>query len=499
VPGNPPQGTVTINHAYGNSGTYTIKQVLFNGATVLDSLQFSYSYTLCNTMLVSFYYDGNGNCIFDSTESLISQVALTEVDSNNIPIDTISSISGFYYTEYGNAGDVYKFRPISIAGYTVTCPLSGELYDTLAAANNIVALNFGLTCLAGNSFDLSINPVTQSGRHTATVSLNVNNAYCSYENAIVTMNYSPKYAFNVSTPSPITNVGQTVSWNLYSVTNTSPGYITANFGIPTPVWLTVGDTVIYTFSVTPTAGDTNPANNTIIVCDTITGAWDPNHIAVSPQGHIAAGTQLKYSIEFENTGNAPAENIYVLDTLPDQVDVNSLRMVAASAHMYITMLQAGGHNIVKFEFPNINLPDSVHFPGSCTGMFVYTVKTKTGLPDGTLIDNRAGIYFDYNDVMMTNTVENIIGFPDSTTSVIQAKKAALVSVYPNPATSELTIKTTDNTYSSFTITNSMGQIMLQQELNSTQTKVNVKELPAGMYYVNLKGANGNEVRKFVKM
>jgi uncharacterized repeat protein (TIGR01451 family) len=260
--------------------------------------------------------------------------------------------------------------------------------------------------------------------------------------------------------------------------------------------LTIGDTVNYTFTVDPIVGDTDSVNNIVIVEDTIFGAWDPNHISVSPQGYITAGTKLKYSVMFENTGNAPAQNIYVLDTLPDQADLNSLRMITASAPMYTTIFESGGHNIVRFEFPNINLPDSVHYPYNCTGMFSYTINTKPGLAPGTFIDNRAGIYFDNNDVVMTNSVRNIIASPQYVQFVNAADN---IKLYPNPATNQLIISADEHVYRSFTITNSMGQLMLQDEVRGTNTTLNIKRLPAGIYYVTLKGTEGNEVRKFVKM
>lgn len=71
------------------------------------------------------------------------------------------------------------------------------------------------------------------------------------------------------------------------------------------------------------------------------------------------------------------------------------------------------------------------------------------------------------------------------------------SIYPNPATDELTIKTAD-TYSSFSITNSIGQIMLQQPLSNNVTTVNVKALPPGLYIVSLEGEEGREVMRFLK-
>lgn len=127
---------------------------------------------------------------------------------------------------------------------------------------------------------------------------------------------------------------------------------------------------------------------------------------------------------------------------------------------------------------------------------IFTVNTKTGLKDGTKIDNRAGIYFDYNDVVMTNTAQNIIGLP---TAVETFSTPSQVTVYPNPANDILTINTTGNSFSTLSITKAIGQSVLDQYINATQTKVNIKSLPAGIYYLTLRGESGIKVQKFQKL
>ncbi len=75
--------------------------------------------------------------------------------------------------------------------------------------------------------------------------------------------------------------------------------------------------------------------------------------------------------------------------------------------------------------------------------------------------------------------------------------AEMLEVWPNPVNDELTIKASN--CASFNISNTIGQVLLQQRLDNTDTKVNVKILPAGLYYLTLKGKSGNMVKKFVKL
>ena len=97
---------------------------------------------------------------------------------------------------------------------------------------------------------------------------------------------------------------------------------------------------------------------------------------------------------------------------------------------------------------------------------------------------------------MTDTVENIIGFP---TAVAAVSKPSNVAVYPNPANNEVTIQADNSSYNTATFTNVVGQQLMTAELSPTQTKVNVSKLPSGMYYITLSGAAGVKVMKFEKL
>jgi hypothetical protein len=85
-----------------------------------------------------------------------------------------------------------------------------------------------------------------------------------------------------------------------------------------------------------------------------------------------------------------------------------------------------------------------------------------------------------------------------TTNVASNVSNAGALLYPNPVTNELTIETGANTYSSYTITNGIGQQMLKADITGIRTIVNVKDLPSGIYYVTLRSENGNKVEKLLK-
>ena len=201
-----------------------------------------------------------------------------------------------------------------------------------------------------------------------------------------------------------------------------------------------------------------------------------------------------------NVGNDTAFSIYAMDTLSDYVDPKSLRIVMASNTMNIAVFNDGIHNIARFDFPQINLLDSAVCP-QCSGAVIFNINTISGIPDGTSIYNHAGVFFDDNPVVMTNMVENVEGCHAA--SVNNITHTGNIQIFPNPTTDELTIQSANVILSGaegqLSITNSIGQTMMQQPLTLSETKVNVSTLPAGLYYITFRGDNGMEVRKFVKM
>lgn len=491
--------SVHVPHYYEFPGTYAVKQILYSGSIAMDSAAFTYEHLSCRTLPLKMYNDNNGNGMFDAGDSYAYLAAQLRVDSNGVPVDTISVSSGGYRKAGGPPGTIYSFTVINgPGGMLVTSPVSGTVYDTITAyVNNYPTRYIGFTCNPSSGFDLGINSSVICGRHAAMVDIIVGNGYCTSTSATVKLEFSPKYGFVYATPAPLSVVGNTITWDAGAVyaNSTTPAHMQVHFERPAP-WLVPGDTVQSAFTVFPVTGDANPSNNYHTRVDTVRSSFDPNEIEVSPQGYIpSASTLLTYTVHFENTGNDTAHNIYVLDTLPDFVDVRSLQVVAASAVMNIAPVKMAGLNIIKFDFPGINLADSSHH-GFSTGLFIFSVKTIGGLAPGTVIPNRAGIYFDENEVVMTNTVNNIIETPP--TLNVQQAVGTNVLVYPNPVRNALVIEAGAGMQESYTVTNSIGQVLLSDRLAGQRTSVDVSSLPTGLYYVAVRGSMGHTTRKFVK-
>ena len=146
--------------------------------------------------------------------------------------------------------------------------------------------------------------------------------------------------------------------------------------------------------------------------EVVSCAFDPNDISVDPKGYGAAGAipintpWLEYTIRFQNTGNDTAFTVQLLDALDTNLDPRTMEVLAASHAL--TQIQVDTNNVALFRFQQILLPDSIADEPGSHGFVKYRIKPVEGLPHGTEITNSAGIYFDLNAPVLTNTVLNTL-------------------------------------------------------------------------------------------
>lgn len=442
---------------------------------------------------VKFYLDDNNNCTKETNEIYNGLPLTVAVDSNGVPIDTIPATGVLYYHARGNAGDVYSFRVVSsAANIYVSCPATGVLNDTLLTGINPTKY-VGFNCTPSASFDLGVKLSTATDIRAQVLCLDVSNQYCSAQPATLKVNFSPKYVYGSASPAPTTVSGNSVTWNLGSLSySNSPMNIHMTVNAPAGP-LTAGDTTITKCYLDPSVGDLNIYDNVIIDTDTIKAPLDPNEIAVKPEGCIPVNiaSTLTYTVQFENVGNDTAHNIYIMDTMPDNIDIKSLRLISTSHFMTISKWYDDNyHNIFKFEFPDIDLLDSSHHD-QCSGTLVFKVNTVTGLQNGANIDNHAGIFFDENAVVMTNTVENTACFA---LDVPRVNNEAHVELFPNPGSGQITI-TGNRVIKELAVYNVIGQEIFSGSYNTQKVQLNLKDVPTGLYFVKV---NNSEVRKYVK-
>ncbi|MGK0387689.1 MAG: putative repeat protein (TIGR01451 family) [Maribacter sp.] len=149
-----------------------------------------------------------------------------------------------------------------------------------------------------------------------------------------------------------------------------------------------------------------------IFCGIVTGSYDPNDktgypLGVTDMNKILPNQKMEYVIRFQNTGTDTAFTVVIRDTLETDFDIFSVQS-GVSSHAYSFKMY--GPRVLEWTFDNILLPDSTtNEPGS-NGFVTFKVDQNADLPEGYILENSAGIYFDFNDPIITNSTFHTIDY-----------------------------------------------------------------------------------------
>jgi uncharacterized repeat protein (TIGR01451 family) len=365
------------------------------------------------------YKDNNNNCIMDAGDQSIPNVHLELYDaSNNFLAQTYSFTNGMFYF-FDTVGTYTIKLDTTNVPYVVQCPTPGiDSTVTLTPALPLAKINFDVVCKPG--FDLGVKSVLRDGlifpgqQHRLRVlagdlsnSLNLN--CVSGIGGQVQISVSGPVTFDsIATGGLSPLIAGTVF--TYNIADFGTVNMNSDFGLffTTDTTATAGDTICVSVNVSPIQGDNNTSNNNYQFCYNVLNSLDPNIKEVYPL-NVIPGYQdwFTYTIHFQNTGNAPAINILLTDTLDNNLDLENFELINFSHYNTVSMTG----NKLNFHFPNIQLPDSTSNPEGSKGFVQYRIKSKPGLPSGTLIKNTAYIYFDYNPAIVTNTTINSFDQP----------------------------------------------------------------------------------------
>jgi uncharacterized delta-60 repeat protein/uncharacterized repeat protein (TIGR01451 family) len=238
---------------------------------------------------------------------------------------------------------------------------------------------------------------------------------------------------------------------------------------------------------------------TAITCNQIIDSYDPNDKQTMPEGIgatniIAPGTELEYTIRFQNTGTDTAYTVRVIDTLDIALDAGSFTE-GASSHPYTLNISGKNQAVLAFNFYNINLPDkNVNEPGS-NGLVSFRVKVPDTTSLGTVIKNKAHIFFDYNSAIITNatmhTVDVVVPSDLAKGSLVQVgqvttglskKFSGSVKIYPNPTQGIITVEIPEQgNNTEMRVVSVLGVVQKSVQLNTTKQEVNLEGINQGMY------------------
>ena len=205
-----------------------------------------------------------------------------------------------------------------------------------------------------------------------------------------------------------------------------------------------------------------------------------------PLGFLDAFTDdaLTYTIRFQNTGTAPAQNVYIIDTLSTLLNWTSFTLIEASHPMQVVNL---GNGIMRFEFNQIWLPDSTSNEPQSHGHFTYRILENVNNPIMSTIENTAYIYFDWNDPIVTNTTFHQNMWLDNLDEL-----EVVLQVYPNPAQTQISLGLTE--LNQIQIKDINGKVVFNELVGPGQT-ISVQSLESGIYLIE----GGRQKGKFIKL
>ncbi|MEZ4961466.1 MAG: T9SS type A sorting domain-containing protein [Saprospiraceae bacterium] len=242
-------------------------------------------------------------------------------------------------------------------------------------------------------------------------------------------------------------------------------------------------------------GNANPFIE--MVCQENVSSFDPNEKAASPKGYgnehlIEPSTRLDYIIHFQNTGTDTAYRVVVLDTLSLFLDASALQVLSGS-HPY--RFERLGGNVLRFTFDGINLPDSTtNYLGS-QGFVKFQIPQMPGNPIGSVIENSAAIYFDYNDPIFTNTTFHRVdtNFIEVVSDVSDLPVGfGELLAYPNPSAGDVIfeIPTERAVSATFHLFDPVARQVFQENFTENKCRFQRNGLAAGVYFYRVEMEGG---------
>ncbi|TAH40765.1 MAG: T9SS type A sorting domain-containing protein [Bacteroidetes bacterium] len=512
-----PQLKRIVSMTHTNTGV----QCLPNYGTVTNANPSLSLFPLCDILNVNgcqtfwnisgkIYNDLDSNCISDPNEFNAQNLKVNLYESGILQQQVYTGGEGFYSFDTDTGSFTMEVDTAGIP-VLVTCPLSGILNSILTAADSLdYGMDFGVQCKTG--FDIGVlagvhfsqffpGNATMINIHAGDLS-NYYGLHCaSGVSGTIDVTILGPVSYLSSAPGALS---PNVTGNILSYTISDFGTVNFNtdfrFLVMTNTSAQAGDQVCVDVMVNPFAGDNDTSNNSFVQCFSVVNSFDPNMKEVSPTAEISPDQEwLTYTVYFQNTGNAAAQNIYVLDTLDPNTDPSTFTLLSYSHENFTQVLG----NVIRVNFPGINLPDSTNNEPNSHGYFQYKVRLISGLSIGTEISNTANIYFDFNPPIRTNTTINTIS---NLSSVAEIFPGIELNVQPNPVIQNLSIaftlqKTSYVRLSIYTLPGQHVRTLLDSKKDAGDSELlfSTEGLSSGIYFLKIEVDGYSRSRRFIKL
>ncbi|MDG2418195.1 MAG: T9SS type A sorting domain-containing protein, partial [Saprospiraceae bacterium] len=226
-------------------------------------------------------------------------------------------------------------------------------------------------------------------------------------------------------------------------------------------------------------------------------SFDPIDFIGYPKGYrdtcdtnadlITSQTDLKYHIRFQNVSADSSHRVVIRDTISSNLDITSIRP-GASSHPYT--FEAYGDGFVKFTFSDLGQVNSTNNEMLSHGFVKYRISQKPNNPVGTIIENSAIVFQDYD--VPTDTEfsrhqvggENLTDFLCFLTSTENPDFPHVnLDVYPNPFTDFAKVEVTGEQFKDmeFHVFDASGKKVRVENFENNELEFYRNQLPQGLY------------------
>ncbi|MBI1306937.1 MAG: hypothetical protein GC181_10070 [Bacteroidetes bacterium] len=351
--------------------------------------------------IAGYVYSDEGSCNVKSGSIPIKNQKLIATPGDHI---VTTDEQGFYLFDVPPGS--YKIRLLSDSVNFIT--RCADTQSVSLSSSTTVMLDTFLTYQIPRS-DIQVEITCNSGkvvRKGDDVNLVVtvrNIGTYTADTAIVTLQVPSGFVDS----SKSSSIWKKVAWDKYQMTllNLVPGYKKiATMHIKSGT-MYLGDTLlslVFTDS-SVLKKDADWTNNSDSITFKIVKPYDPNLKTAEPDSVFTVDDRkLNYTIRFQNEGTGNAVNVMLLDTLPKNLDPATLELHSASSYFTYQLQE----NILLINFQDINLPPKSQDTAGSVGSIQFSISLRDTIYHEEFVKNRVGIYFDFEEVVMTNTQIN---------------------------------------------------------------------------------------------
>ena len=426
----------------------------------------------CGSIAGRMYHDADADCVFNGFDiGLPYRVLSIE------PGDQYAITDGNGHYQRNLDLGAYTIQQATMPDEVAVCPVSGPASFVLDNATPLDTVDFANLSTVPHDLSVTLNSTSaRPGFGTMVWMTVVNHSAFPSGQVDVTLSYDP-LLLNPSN----------AAWSLPAL---GPyGAVTYSFtaNVPADIGL-LGTVLNYGVTVTNTISEANTANNTALHDVTITASYDPNDklgrtsSGASDQYYfLDADDHIDYTVRFQNTGTAAAETVVIRDVIDTDLELTSIEILGAS-HPFTPSFGEGRELV--FTFADIDLPDSTSDLLGSQGFISYRMKPVNTIAAGTLIENTANIYFDFNPPVITAPSVLVAEF--STGS--EDRNTQKLRIAPNPASDQLTVwHLTENMIGgNLRVVGVDGRAVVNTPITNDRMVLDLSTFSAGLYVLQVR-------------